>query len=180
LNALEQSDYLSKLIGRVAGGELVAVTPAMLCELNRLAIKGLEPSAGVFRQVDVTIRGSRHDPPPWHEVPELVGEMCEVIESGGFEAIRAAAYALWRLNWIHPFGDGNGRTARAVTYFILCRGEGFELPGEVALPELIKREPLKYRRCLEEADKAWKRKCINVNALEGFLERLMKAQLKGA
>src|ERR1700691_2453032 len=35
-------------------------------------------------------------------------------------AIHLAAYILWKLNWIHPFADGNGRTARAVSYAVLC------------------------------------------------------------
>jgi Fic family protein len=35
-------------------------------------------------------------------------------------AIWRAAYALCRLNWIHPFAGGNGRTARAFSYLIIC------------------------------------------------------------
>ncbi len=35
-----------------------------------------------------------------------------------------AAYALWRLNWIHPFIEGNGRTARAACYYLICMKYG--------------------------------------------------------
>jgi hypothetical protein len=47
----------------------------------------------------------------------------------GFGAIQVvptelAAYGLWRLNWIHPFVEGNGRTARAVCYFTSMRPVG--------------------------------------------------------
>src|SRR4051794_35819408 len=35
-----------------------------------------------------------------------------------------AAYALWRLNWIHLFVEGNGRTARAACYYLLCVKSG--------------------------------------------------------
>ena len=82
--------------------------------------------------------------------------------------------------WIHPFLDGNGRTARAVAYLLICRWQGGPVPGEVMLPELIKREPIKYHRCLEEADRAWKRGAVNVSALEGFLLRLLRRQVSSA
>ena len=41
-----------------------------------------------------------------------------------------AAYALWRLNWIHPFVEGNGRTARAACYYLICMKAGRLLPGK--------------------------------------------------
>jgi Fic family protein len=34
-------------------------------------------------------------------------------------ALHLAAYVMWRLNWIHPFTDGNGRTSRISSYVIL-------------------------------------------------------------
>ena len=39
-------------------------------------------------------------------------------ESG--DTVRLSAEVLWRLNFIHPFINGNGRTARAACYFVLC------------------------------------------------------------
>jgi Fic family protein len=37
------------------------------------------------------------------------------------DALDAAAFALWRLNWVHSFKNGNGRTARAFAYWCLLR-----------------------------------------------------------
>ena len=45
------------------------------------------------------------------------------------------AYALWRLNWIHPFIEGNGRTARAACYYLICLRNGGLLPGIKIVPE---------------------------------------------
>ena len=49
------------------------------------------------------------------------------------------AYALWRLNWIHPFVEGNGRTARAACYYLICMRQGRLLPGRKIVPERIGR-----------------------------------------
>ncbi|HET9282483.1 MAG TPA: Fic family protein [Candidatus Angelobacter sp.] len=50
-------------------------------------------------------------------------------------AIHLAAYVIWRLNWIHPFADGNGRTSRALSYLVLCTRLGERLPGTVTIPD---------------------------------------------
>ena len=36
------------------------------------------------------------------------------------DELTLGAYVLWRLNHIHPFINGNGRTARAASYFVIC------------------------------------------------------------
>src|ERR1035441_3363387 len=51
-----------------------------------------------------------------------------------------AAYALWRLNWIHPFVEGNGRTARAACYYLLCMRQNKLLLGKKTVPERIKED----------------------------------------
>jgi Fic family protein len=49
-------------------------------------------------------------------VLEQIEFMCDYVNDRWAEAsaVHLCAYVLWRLNWIHPFGDGNGRTARAI------------------------------------------------------------------
>src|SRR3546814_2892499 len=59
-----------------------------------------------------------------------------------------AAFGLWRLNWIHPFIEGNGRTARAACYFLLCVRSGALLPGRKIVPERIKEDRDGYERAL--------------------------------
>ena len=67
------------------------------------------------------------------------------------DAIELSAYVLWRLNWIHPFINGNGRTARASSYFVLCvKSNGW--PGKVMLPELLQRNREIYVSGLKKAD----------------------------
>ena len=65
-----------------------------------------------------------------------------------------AAYVLWRINYIHPFVNGNGRTARAVCYFVICGKSGGLLPGPVTVPEILRTEPVRaqYDEALRQAD----------------------------
>ncbi|MCY4008017.1 MAG: Fic family protein [Rhodobacteraceae bacterium] len=67
--------------------------------------------------------------------------------------IQLAAYALWRITSIHPFVNGNGRTARSVCYFVLCGKSNGLLPGKDLLPELLanKYRP-EYTVALRQAD----------------------------
>lgn len=62
---------------------------------------------------------------------------------------------MWRLNWIHPFLDGNGRTSRAVSYLVLCARLGFWLPGTKTIPEQIvetREHRKRYYDALQAAD----------------------------
>ena len=64
------------------------------------------------------------------------------------------AYALWRLNWIHPFINGNGRTARALCYYIIClRMGGFPPVGMRQTPVLIRENREDYLEALQEDDR---------------------------
>ena len=87
---------------------------------------------------------------------------------------------MWRLNWIHPFDDGNGRTSRAVSYLALCAKMGDRLPGRKTLPEQIAENKLPYYDALEKADEAWLGNVIDTSAMETLLENYLAVQLKDA
>ena len=89
------------------------------------------------------------------------------------------AYALWRLNWIHPFVEGNGRTARAACYLLICLKQGKMLKGKKIVPERIRENRDPYYAALRSADHAWDQGHFNVSELASYLERLLKGQLTG-
>ncbi len=91
-----------------------------------------------------------------------------------------SAYALWRINWIHPFVDGNGRTARIISYVILCTKFGFRLPGIKTIPEQIAAYKEPYYKALEFADKAFEAKKIDVSQVEKLIESSLTVQLETA
>lgn len=177
-NTLRQYDRLVELIrSGIASGKL-RIRPSTLTELNRIAVDGLIASPGAFRAKPVEIVGSRHDPPAWSEVPELVDELCDYVNDNTSRSpIHLSAYVMWRLNWIHPFGDGNGRTSRAASYFVLCVGLGQLLPGPRTIPERIAGKKRPYYEALEAADAAWAAGHMDLSAMENLLQGLLAQQL---
>jgi Fic family protein len=182
-NALRQVDEIRKLIqawlAEVSRSKPFRLRISQLLRLNRVAIQDLDSLAGVFRPGKICITDSRHNPPPPEMVPSYAEEMCDYVNEH-FEsktALHLSAYLLWRTNWIHPFNDGNGRTARAISYAVLCSRLGYELPGTPAIPEQIAENKQPYYKALEAADEAYKQKELDVRQLEGLLEDALAKQL---
>jgi len=149
----------------------------MIHTLNRLAVEGLVASAGTYRTVPMTIKGSNHIPPDWQDVARHVDEMCDHVNGSDGSAVHLAAYVMWRLNWIHPFEDGNGRTTRAVSHLVMCARLGYELPGTKTIPDIISEDKQGYYDALDAADEAWKDDRLDVAVMEGVLQRALDIQL---
>ena len=90
------------------------------------------------------------------------------------------AYALWRLNWIHPFVEGNGRTARAACYYLICMRQKRLLGGKTTVAERIRGNRAPYYAALKAADLAWDAGDFNVSELSAYLDGLLLAQLADA
>jgi len=108
-----------------------ALTPAVIADYNRRVLKGtlMDEGAvpGEVRQHSVGVGGYRGAPA--QDCDYLLERLCAWLTKGAFHtegADRRMAYAVIKaciahvyLAWIHPFGDGNGRTARLVEFHIL-------------------------------------------------------------
>jgi len=177
-NALVQAARLIEMIEYWASerDRPFKLRPSTVLELNRLAIEGLDAFAGNWRPGAVVIQGSKHQPPAAHLVPELVEEMCDYVNDH-WQAKRAthlAAYVMWRMNWIHAFTDGNGRTARAISYLVLSVRLKMKIPGEPTIPELVTANRDAYYAALEKADEG---EADSLSAMEQLLENLLAKQL---
>ncbi|HVB87031.1 MAG TPA: Fic family protein [Candidatus Dormibacteraeota bacterium] len=172
-NAIEQIEYW------LHPERKFKLRPSAILTLNRLALEGLSRYAGNFRPSDVEIRGSKHKPPPAHLVPGLVEELCDYVnEKWHRSPIHLASFVLWRLNWIHPFVDGNGRTTRALSFVVLCVRIGYRVPGTNTIPEQIAKNKNPYYEALELADSAYGRKPeVDVSAMEDLVGKLLANQL---
>ncbi len=156
------------------------VTPELILELQRLAITQIYRCAGHFRDGPVQIQGVNHHPPDHSQVPALIEDMCAYLNDAWSEknSIALAAYAMWRLNWIHPFYGGNGRSSRALSYLVLCARLGFALPGEPTIPELIMEDRSPYFEALRAADQALEDGGqIDTSKMESLLDSLLARQL---
>ena len=101
----------------------------LINELHSIIVKDLKSppggegdrSPGVYRSENVSITGSKHTPPDFLLINDYMEELVAFINQNDhakYDLIKAAT-AHHRFCWIHPFGNGNGRTVRALTYAIL-------------------------------------------------------------
>lgn len=182
-NGLQQYDEVRELVRfwTVPEAPAFKLRPSMLLGLQRTALQGLTSYAGLYRPASVEIGKSKHTPPGAHLVAGLVEEMCDYVNESWNDksAVHLAAYVMWRLNWIHPFADGNGRTSRATSYLVLCIKSGYLLPGENTIPEQIAHNKAPYYAALEAADEAWGRGVVDLRAMEDLLSAALATQLLG-
>ncbi|MCY4356948.1 MAG: Fic family protein [Gammaproteobacteria bacterium] len=150
------------------------LSQAIIKAINFHAIAGLHHQAGEYRTFSVT--AGNFVAPQYYRVQPLMDDMINVINYKwqNCNVVELAAYALWRVNYIHPFCNGNGRTARAVCYFIICVKSGGTLPGKTILPELLKGNRWEYIEALKSRDQG------DVGPLISLLCRLLTEQLETA
>ena len=158
-------------------GTACQVSHSLIKAFNSHAVAALHDSAGEYRDGPVTVAGLTF-PPPAEEVEPLMDSLVSDINAKSaldLDPAVPAAYALWRINRIHPFENGNGRTARAVCYYILCVRSGGWLPGMTILPETLRNEPVRTQHieALQRADEG------NLNPLIGLIRVHIVRQITG-
>ena len=179
-NVLRQIDEVATIVEHyVQSKRTFKLRTSTVLHLHRFALEGISSYAGLFRPAGIKIGGSKHQPVGAYLVPELIEEMCDYVNDRWLTSspIHLAAYVLWRLNWIHPFTDGNGRTARACSYLVFCLRLGFPLYGPNSVPAQIAENKQPYYEALEAADRALEEGKIDVSQLEQLLEKLLARQL---
>lgn len=109
---------------------------------------------GRFRKADESIRvvddrddTILHDPPPADELPARMEAMCAFANGKAPDyfvhpVIRAILLHFW-LAYDHPFVDGNGRTARALFYWVMLEHE-YELFEFISISQVLRRAPVRY------------------------------------
>jgi fido (protein-threonine AMPylation protein) len=181
-NSSRQFGFLLSLIETAISMEQPWLSQKVIKALNYHAIACLHDYAGEYRPCPVTL-GADHDPPPPHAVPAQMDQFINLVnwKWEGSDPVTLAAFVLWRLNHIHPFINGNGRTARAAAYFVLCLKLGGNLAGTKTLPELICENREECVAALQAADKSYiSDPKLNLSALTALLNRLISEQLNSS
>ena len=179
----------TNLIGeRILSSDGTDITVEDIKEYNRTVLVGLElpPEVrpGEIREYDVTV--SRYLGAPPEDCEYLLERMCEWLNSselcpatddrivyGLLRAILAHLY----LAWIHPFGDGNGRTARLIEFQILVAA-GLPSPAAHLLSNHYNLTRHEYYRQLDRSSRSGGDITPFIEyALRGFVDGL-KEQLK--
>lgn len=171
-NHAEAIDFIEALVEKEA-----PLNTQTIRQVHRIVLKGIDDkNAGRYRTIQVRIAGTDHLPPDPFEVPRLMKDYKNWLFYGEKELrpVEFAALAHFKLVNIHPFVDGNGRTARLLMNLILMR-KGYP-------PAIIRKEERKsYYHALEEADVGKPKAFVNLVALAAnqslnlYLEALERA-----
>jgi Fic family protein len=178
-NLLRQYDLLANCIEIGHRKGIEAFDKYTLWALNAAAVSNIAQFGGRFREQPIYV--GRHRPPHFATVPNLMDQFISLIhENWGImdHPTLLPAYALWRMNWIHPFIEGNGRTARAACYYLICLRAGQLLPGRKIVPERIRENREPYYAALQAADRNWEQGDFDVSELAEYLQGLLAAQLE--
>ena len=138
------------------------INRAFISEMHKMVADGLSPAeegdrtVGEYRKHNIKIAKSAHIPPDWIKIDEYMNELIDFInheDSPKYDLLKIAI-AHHRFVWIHPFGNGNGRTVRLFTYAMLIR-VGFNVStGRILNPTAVFcSNRNKYYQQLSKADK---------------------------
>ncbi len=170
INHTHAIDYVREIVK-----DKIPFDKIVLLNIHKLILQGIDnTNAGIYRNVQVLISGSKHTPPQ----PFLVAEAMDNFFSWYNEnkeilhPIVLAAEAHERLVTIHPFIDGNGRTSRLLMNLILLQ-HGYP----IAIIKGDTESRLKYYDALEAArTENNKQQFIDlvVNSVTEALEKVLK------
>ena len=158
------------------------LTPESLLHLHQLISHktlDIEAEEGTFRThndiyvVDFSSSEVVHTSPDASEIPELIGELCTFFNTNTHNFIHPLIKACilhFMIGYIHPFTDGNGRTARALFYWYMLKS-GYWLTEYLSISRIIKESKSQYEKAFlyTEADD---------NDLSYFISYQLKAMEK--
>ena len=151
LNYKKALDYVSKYLGREE-----IVTEELIKEIHKILVsevRGNSADPGNYRRIQNYVVNSLTDeiiytPPPPEEVPSLMKEFIKRLNSSevaDLSPIIIAGIAQYQFVHIHPFLDGNGRSARLLSTFILYK-TGYDFKKLFTLSEFYdKNRPAYYK-----------------------------------
>jgi Fic family protein len=179
----------NRVLRSISEGEAPPLTLDRVRELNRTVLDGLSLESGVvpgeIRHHSVGV--ARYRGAPHEDCEFLLNRMCEWLESSDFEpptkedaiisAILKAIVSHIYLAWIHPFGDGNGRTARLIEFQILI-SSGVPAPAAHLLSNHYNHTRAEYYRLLDASSRSGGDLMpFLVYAIRGFVDGL-RSQLQ--
>jgi Fic family protein len=162
INHREAIQYVEELVQNTE-----PITAFHVRQIHKLILTHIDDeNSGSYRKTQVRIAGASFTPPESWQITSLMAEWSDWVASfeGAIHPVNLAAQAHHRLVAIHPFVDGNGRTARLVMNLLLMR-KGY--PPTV----ILRTNRRQYYSVLAKADSG------NADALENFVGRAVENSL---
>ena len=172
LNYKKTMDFISKYLGK---GD--PVTEGLIRELHKILVKGVrggQAQPGNYRKIQNYVVNSKtkeviYTPPAPFEVPHLMKEFTDWLnKQGELSSILLAGIAQFQFVHIHPFVDGNGRTARLLSTLILYK-TGYDFKRLFTVSEYYDKDRPSYYRAIQSVRK---NKMNMTDWLEYFVEGL--------
>ncbi len=138
-------EYLYDLIDK---DKKHTISKVLIRNLHQIIIQETDKEwAGRYRNANVIIGGAKHTPPDALQVPQKMKDLIDWLKAqkNKINIIELSALLHHRLTYIHPFFDGNGRTARLTMNLILMQA-GYPLVI------ILKNDRKKYYDVLDKAD----------------------------
>jgi len=115
---------------------------------EKIGLRGAMPPGFLFAVYDSETGSADYIPPEYSDIPALLDELVEYVNTTDDHPLLVAAVVHYQLVTIHPFEDGNGRTARLLSGYILdYYGYGFQ--GIGSLEEYFAYDSEEYYRSLQ-------------------------------
>lgn len=159
------------------------ITHQFIRELHALTVNTLteegDKTPGAYRTWEVGIQQSSHTPPVHYFIQDYMEELLSFInnETSPKYDLLKIAQSHHKFTWIHPFGNGNGRTVRLLTYALLIK-YGFNVKdGSLLNPSAVFfNDRDKYYEMLSIADKEDSESMLKWDeyVLSGILEEIEK------
>lgn len=115
---------------------------------EKIGLRGEMPPGFLFAVYDSETGAPEYIPPEYTEIPSLLEELVRYVNTTDDHPLIVAAVVHYQLVTIHPFEDGNGRTARLMSGYVLdLNGYGFN--GIGSLEEYFAYDPDEYYSSLQ-------------------------------
>src|SRR3989337_2325396 len=152
LNYKKAMDFIAKYLGKED-----PVTEGLVREIHKMLVKGVrggQADPGNYRKVQNYVVNSRtkeiiYTPPPPLEVPYLMSELVEWLNKDkDISPIPIAGISQFQFVHIHPFIDGNGRTARLLSTLILYK-TGYDFKRLFTISEYYDKDRPDYYKAIQ-------------------------------
>ena len=166
---------------RIASGSHTEISIELIRAMNLFVLKNLKVGEDVIpgRIREHRVVAGKYFCAPPEDIEHLLEKFCEMVNSFPVDGVNRFAYTIVKailthlyFVWIHPFGDGNGRTARLLELYILMSA-GFPQPTGHLLSNHYNRTRARYYDFLNAAVRSEEAVIDFIRyAVRGFVEGL--------
>lgn len=153
------------------------ITEETIIRIAEIVTRGAsENEPAGYRSAPVYINdqnGVVYTPPPAEMIQEMMNRLINFIQKSELHPVLKACIAHFYLVYVHPFSDGNGRTARALSYMMLLRS-GYDFFRYFSISDIVAQERGKYYRSMKNVELSDGDMTYFIDCYSGMLARAVQ------